>query len=143
MNIHQTDDFWELCRLQALPEEVRNYAPKVFAAITITKQLDAYGFKRPRYPPVFTFDSVRVWNPLSLQQVSKWTGASVKHLRALNPSLRRDSVPPGEKSFILRLPPSSAKNKFQIAYRNHLNKLDEETKRDYLIFDPGALQEFN
>jgi membrane-bound lytic murein transglycosylase D len=136
MEKYETTDFWELCQLRALPEEVRGYVPKVFAAIAITKNLEAYGLKRPRYPPIYTFDSVRVWNPLELELVAQWIDASVAHLRALNPSLRQDRLPPGKESFILRLPPGLVKDKFHVAYRNYLRKSNNgKESRDFLISD--------
>jgi len=128
-----TRDFWTLCRLKALPEEVRCYVPKVFAAITITKKLEAYRFKRPRFLPVYTYDSVRVWSPLELEQAARWMDISLEHLRALNPALRRDRIPPDDESFILRIPVFS-RDKFTAAYQNHLSLLhDGEGGVRYLI----------
>lgn len=119
---HKTKNFWKLSKNDALPKEVREYVPKVFAAILMTRDLEAYGFKRPRYLSVYAFDSVRVWNPLDLELIAGWIDSSVNHLRELNPSLRQDRLPPSKESFILHLP-IWGKDKFNAAYQNYLVKL--------------------
>jgi membrane-bound lytic murein transglycosylase D len=135
------EDFWELCRRKALPEEVRAYVPKVYAAIVISQQLEAYGFERPRHLPVYAYDSVRIWNPLRLEQVARWTEVPLKRLRSLNPSLSRDRLPPQKESFLLNLP-ELARESFDIAYQNYLRDMNRKTdERSYYIFDQDRLLE--
>jgi len=114
-----TKDFWTICKKGSLPRITRAYVPKILAAIKIARDLDGHDFESPRYLPVFDFDSTYVRSPIKLQQVADWVDVPVKQLRALNPALRQDRLPPG-KAFSLRLPPG-AKERFLLAYENYLN----------------------
>ncbi|NIP71973.1 MAG: hypothetical protein GWO16_02585, partial [Gammaproteobacteria bacterium] len=44
---------------------------------------------------------------LSLEALAEESGLSAKVLRDLNPALLRDTVPPGDKPYLLRVPPGS------------------------------------
>jgi len=116
---HREDDFWELATRRAVPRETAAFVAKVFAAISIAREMDAYGYGRPRYLPTDTADFVRVHSELSLQQVAQWVGSSVQELRVLNPVLRSDQVPIGDKAFSLRLPAQTGQ-KFNFAYQQFL-----------------------
>ena len=49
---HQTKDYWELVRRNALPQETQDYVPKILAAMMISKAPNLYGFRNldPHYP---------------------------------------------------------------------------------------------
>ena len=111
----------KLVRCGAFTKETREYVPKVFAAILIGRNLEAYGFSRPRYLPVHTFGSVQVENSLDLRLIARWIDSSLDDLRALNPSLRQDCLPPGEGNFILHLP-LWGKDRFNTEYQAYLDR---------------------
>ncbi len=113
-------DFWSLYQRRLLPRQTRRYVPKVMAAVYLVRNLEKYGFKRPRYLPIRYPARIAIRRPVTLRQIARWTGTTVKGLRRLNPSLLLDRIPPG-KSFTLRLPPPAAE-KFSSAYENHLNR---------------------
>lgn len=115
-----TKDFWTICKRGSLPRITRSYVPKILAAIKIARDLEDHNFKSPRYLPVIDFDSTYVKSPLKLQQVASWVNVPLKQLKTLNPSLRKDRLPP-DKGFSLRLPPG-AKEKFLLAYEGYLNQ---------------------
>jgi len=114
----RTTDFWTISKKGSLPRITRAYVPKILAAIKIARDLEHHDFDIPRYLPVFEYDSTYVKSPLKLQQVARWVNASVTQLRLLNPSLKRDCLPP-DQGFALRLPPG-AKKKFLLAYEAHI-----------------------
>jgi membrane-bound lytic murein transglycosylase D len=98
-----------------------SFVSKVYAAIVIARDLESFGFERPRFMPLDGSDFVWVHSNLSLQQVAQWVESSVEELRTLNPSLRSDHVPLGEEAFCLRLP-SQTSPKFKLAYQLYLSK---------------------
>jgi len=114
---HGTYDFWELRERRALPKQTRFYVPKIMAAVHICRDLDRYGFDRPRFLPVWAFTTVWVQQPLSLGQVAQWSGIPLKDLRRLNPALRKGKIPSG--GYRLRLPPAVVE-KFLSAYETYL-----------------------
>ncbi|WP_170180273.1 lytic transglycosylase domain-containing protein [Desulfoglaeba alkanexedens] len=117
---HRTDDFWELSARGGLPPQTRAFVPKIFAAVLLGANLEGNGFSRPRYLPIFDHTTILVRKPLSLVQVAGWIEGSVSDLRALNPSLKRDRLPP-KKGYRLRLP-TWAVTKFLSAYESHLKE---------------------
>jgi membrane-bound lytic murein transglycosylase D len=117
---HGTKDFWELCRRGALPGRTRAYVPKVLAAMHIMHDLDAYGFSTSRESSVYDFESIKVQEPLGLEEVAGWLDVPVDRMRELNPSLRTDRVPT-DSDFALRLP-SGARDRFDLAYEGYLRK---------------------
>ncbi|MBC7359291.1 MAG: lytic transglycosylase domain-containing protein [Desulfacinum sp.] len=114
---HGTHDFWELRERRALPKQTRFYVPKILAAVHICRDLDRYGFDRPRFLPVWAFTTVWVQQPLSLGQVAQWSGIPLKDLRRLNPALRKGKIP--SDGYRLRLPPAVVE-KFLSAYETYL-----------------------
>ncbi len=117
---YKSNDFWLLRDKRALPKQTRFYVPKIMAAVKICRNLEDYGFRRPRFMPVWAFTTVWVHRPLSLSQVARWSGVSINDIKRLNPALRRGRIPPG-KGYSLRLPPAVLE-RFLTAYENYLQK---------------------
>jgi membrane-bound lytic murein transglycosylase D len=113
-----TTDFWTIRKTGSLPRITRAYVPKILAAIKIARELEHHDFEVPRYLPAFEYDSTYVKSPLNLQEVARWVNATVTELRLLNPSLKRDCLPP-DQGFALRLP-AGTKKKFLLAYEAHI-----------------------
>jgi membrane-bound lytic murein transglycosylase D len=116
---HADGDFSRMLLSGRMPAS--GFVSKVYAAIVIARDLEGFGFERPRFMPLDGSDFVWVRSNLSLQQVAQWVESSVEELRTLNPSLRSDHVPLGEEAFCLRLP-SQTSPKFKLAYQQHLSK---------------------
>ncbi len=103
---HRTADFWRLARSGSLPEETRNYVPRVHAAILMARDPERYGLTIAPEPMVET-DVVPVEDAVDLQLVATCADTSVEELRDLNPALRRQATPLGEE-FELRVPEGTA-----------------------------------
>ncbi|HBD10489.1 MAG TPA: hypothetical protein DCZ69_19745 [Syntrophobacteraceae bacterium] len=110
-------DIWASACNGALPG--MTFVSKVYAAIVIARDLEGFGFERPRFIPLDGSDFVWVRGELSLRHVSRWVGATVEELRELNPSLLSDRLPSGDEAFCLRLP-SKTSPKFKLAYQRYL-----------------------
>lgn len=117
---NRVEDFWEVSGHRALPARTKAYVPKVLAAVHILRNIESYGFKNPGHLKSFEYESIWVKVPLKLEDVARWIDVPVSDLQALNPSLCLGSVPP-DSGFALRLP-SGGRDKFDVAFENHLRK---------------------
>ena len=108
-------DFWMMAHNAYLPEETRNYIPKLLAVLLIAKQPEKYGFTDLQYLDPISSDKVTVAGPTDLAVIAKLSGSSYDEIKALNPELKRWCTPPKQKSYQLNLP-AGTKEKFLAAY---------------------------
>jgi membrane-bound lytic murein transglycosylase D len=112
INRQKTDNFWDM----RLRKQTEDYVPFYMAATVIAKNPELYGF-HVEYDDPIEYDVISVNKCLSLKSVAKATGATLAHIRELNPELLRNVTPPYTKSYKLRIPPGS-KKKFLAALPN-------------------------
>ncbi len=93
-------DFWQLQKMNALPEQTKNYVPIILALALVAKDPGLYGIHVDADPGP-EFDSVSLEHSVSLRLVADATGATVDDLQALNPELIRGVTPP---DFVLNVP---------------------------------------
>ncbi len=98
-----TDNYWELCRLGALPRETRLYVPSVIAAALIDKNQEHYGFAVDPEDPM-EFETAKLEKPVDLRQVARVCGIAYEDLAELNPELRTFVTPRGGSGYDLRVP---------------------------------------
>jgi len=103
----QTNDFWLLSQKTSLKQETRNYVPKFIAAALIAAAPEKYGFGDVVYEAPMEYDEVSLQRPLRLETVAQLAGTTVEKIKELNPALLRNTTPPGETSFLLRVPSGS------------------------------------
>lgn len=94
-----TRDFWKL----KLPAQTRNYVPAFFAALTIARDAERYGFS-VQYDDPIAYETVEVDGGTRLSLIATFCNTSVKKIRAINPELRQGCAPPGGK-YALKVPP--------------------------------------
>ena len=99
-------DFWELYKLNVLPQETRNYVPIILALTLIAKDPARYGIDVTPDQPV-EIDRVQPGHPVDLRLVSETIDVDVDTLRLLNPQLLR-LVTPNDPRFVLRIPSGKA-----------------------------------
>ena len=99
----QSKDFWTLLAAGYIPRETRNYVPKYLASVIIASAPVAYGFSLPSGDP-FTYEEIAVPNSTDLGLIALFANTTVKHIKRLNPELRRGSTPPDMAPYVLRLP---------------------------------------
>jgi membrane-bound lytic murein transglycosylase D len=90
-------DFWHL----PLPDETRNYVPKLIALRAVLTNPSAYGITLPALGTTRYFTIVETGGQLDLQVAARLTGASLEELRRLNPGLIRSVTPPGSSHKLL------------------------------------------
>lgn len=88
-------DFWEISEY-TLPEETRDYVPKLIAALIIAKNPEKYGFTQIQYQKPEPFEKVAVPAQRSLRDISRISGIEYERLSDLNPSLIKGYTPPGD-----------------------------------------------
>jgi membrane-bound lytic murein transglycosylase D len=100
---YNTKDFWELCRSNAFSRETRDYIPKFIAATLIAKNPGLYGF--PVFDPskYVNVKNYTVEDSTDLDVIARCSGAPVKQILLLNPSLKQWATPPMVK-FVIHLP---------------------------------------
>jgi membrane-bound lytic murein transglycosylase D len=101
-----TKNFWTI--YPYIAQETRNYVPNILAVILIAKNPEKYGFKNIKPDAPLSYDVVQVPSATSLQLIADATDTSVDNIRALNPELRRDVTPRGDK-YNVRVPAGRSK----------------------------------
>jgi membrane-bound lytic murein transglycosylase D len=96
-------DFWHL----PLPEETREYVPKLLALRAIIADPAGHGIALPELANSSYFTSVDTGGQIDLQVAARLAGASLDKLQRLNPGLTRSITPPDSKHQIL-IPRASA-----------------------------------
>jgi membrane-bound lytic murein transglycosylase D len=90
----RTRNFWELSQFRrVLPKETVNYIPKFIAAVRIAEDPAKYGFTDIDFQPAFTFDSVVVEKPISLETLSSILKVDYDDMKLMNPRYKSDYVP--------------------------------------------------
>ncbi len=104
---HGTRDWWVLVEHETLPEETRNYVPKLIAAAIIGHHPELYGFDEVTPEPELRYQSVEVQGAVTLDVIAQCAGVGVEEIEALNPSLLRGSTPP-QGTTEVRIPEGTA-----------------------------------
>jgi membrane-bound lytic murein transglycosylase D len=109
---YNTNDFWELCRLEAgLPLETALYVPKIIAIAVVARNPAAFGLEGIEPDEPETFEVATVGPSVSLAAIAISTGADIHALRRLNPQLLDATTPPpssGPSMFAVRVPVGAA-----------------------------------
>jgi membrane-bound lytic murein transglycosylase D len=90
-------DFWHL----SLPEETREYVPKLIALRAIISNPDAYNITLPALAIAPHFSVVDTGGRLDLQVAAQLSGTPVEELQRLNPGLIRSTTPPDSPHTLL------------------------------------------
>jgi membrane-bound lytic murein transglycosylase D len=83
-------DFWSL----ALPNETRDYVPKLLALVTVIQNPTRYGVVLPTIPNKPFVSKVQLPKPIRLPLVAELTGLSIKEIMRLNPGYLGDTTHP-------------------------------------------------
>lgn len=101
------DDFFSLSQAKLLPNETRNYVPKLIAALYIGKNPQLFGFEVEQGSRAIETQSVKLTRPIALKDLATSANIDLKVLENLNPSLRVGVSPPPTATrpyFELRVP---------------------------------------
>jgi membrane-bound lytic murein transglycosylase D len=99
---YKTRDFWQLYARGALPQETRDYVPRIHAAMTIARDPERYGvIVTPQ--ELLDVEAVPLATPVDLNVAARCLGADVQSVIDLNPALKH-RVTPLEGEFALNVP---------------------------------------
>jgi membrane-bound lytic murein transglycosylase D len=87
-----------------LPQETRNYVPKILAAMIIGHNPGRYGFHLDNPSAPLLFDTVTVHDCLTIGTIAKAAGVSEDTIVSLNPALRRWCTPPNRSEYMVHVP---------------------------------------
>jgi membrane-bound lytic murein transglycosylase D len=82
----------------------RDFVAKFVASAIIAREPHRYGFHDVAYDPHLNYDEVLLNEPLTLKAIAGRTSTTVDAIVNLNPALLRNTTPPQDKPFLLRLP---------------------------------------
>ena len=91
----------------ALPNETRDYVPKIIAATLISKAPALYGFRDLNYQMPLSYESISVPGGTDLINLAGFLGVSEKYLKDLNPELIKGFIPRSVRSHRIRIPKGS------------------------------------
>jgi membrane-bound lytic murein transglycosylase D len=92
--------YWKI--IHDLPQETREYVPKILAAALLAGQAEHFGIEVERDLP-YLFDRVLLPGGTSLVSVADALGLPHSLIRQMNPHLIRGVTPPG-RSYLVRVP---------------------------------------
>jgi membrane-bound lytic murein transglycosylase D len=101
---HNTNDFWELYKYDALPRETKNYIPQLIAAAVIAKDPARYGFGNITFEDPIRFVEINVPPATPLTVIAKASSLDLAAVRSYNPELVRGITPPGTGGYEIKLP---------------------------------------
>ena len=115
--------YWDV--YDRLPRETRGYVPMFIAATLIASQPEAHGIESPNAAPAYAYDYVAVHGSmLTVNEIADLANTDADVIRALNPEVRRRTLPPSREKYYIRIPLGSYPT-FAWAYA----ELSEEKKR--------------
>lgn len=101
---HGTNDYWQLVKLNALPQETQDYVPKILAAMMIAKAPNLYGFRDidAQYPLQYEV----VWAPsgTDLESLADHLNITRKAIKDLNSELLLGYIPRQIDGHHIRIP---------------------------------------
>ena len=102
---YNTNDFYRLCEYEnAIPWETCLYTPKILAAAIIGHNRAAYGYDKLVAAPAEAWDELAVPTSATLAAIARIAEVNEADVRRLNPQLRHGRTPPGEASYVVRIP---------------------------------------
>lgn len=121
--------YWDM--YPYLPRETRGYVPQFIAFALIMSNPSAFGLPSGSSGPHYAYDLVPVEGMLSLADVAKMTGTDEATIKALNPELRRGTLPPSKSAYMLRIPLNTY-TQFAEAFE-HLPKEAKRPVSEYVV----------
>lgn len=101
--------FFALSAARRLPNETRNYVPKLMAAMIISKNPARFGFDVSEGSRALRTRGLALEKSIRLADLATSIDVDLKVLESINPELRLGVTPPGQEKapYILRVPESS------------------------------------
>lgn len=102
-----TSDYWELVRLNALPQETQDYVPKILAAMMISKAPNLYGFRNLEKSSPINYEKVIAPAGTDIDLLADQLNVTRKSLKDLNSELVAGYIPRHVGGHIIKIPDGS------------------------------------
>lgn len=104
--------FFALSAAKRLPNETRNYVPKLIAAMLISKNPTRFGFEVSEGSRALKTKTLAIQKSIRLSDLASAISVDQKVLESINPELRLGITPAGSEQspYLLRVPESSFRN---------------------------------
>lgn len=99
-----TADFNELARQEAIPSETAAYVPKIAAAAIVANNLERFGFDKVDVSRPVDAAEIAVPPGTPLKALAKAAGIATAQLRALNPDILGERLPPSGGDYLVMIP---------------------------------------
>jgi membrane-bound lytic murein transglycosylase D len=103
-NINYLDNFWDL--YERLPRETARYVPRFLATLHIMNDTAQYGLDTVVVDEPLKFETAEVSRQVQVTDIAEKIGVSGMTLKALNPELRYNILPPD--AYQLKVPPGTS-----------------------------------
>lgn len=100
--VQNPPSYWKMSPY--LPRETRGYIPQFIAFALIMSNPAQFGLPAESNGPEFAYDEIPVEGVLSLETIAEMVGTTEMEIQALNPELRRGTLPPSTGPYALRIP---------------------------------------
>jgi membrane-bound lytic murein transglycosylase D len=114
-------DFWEISRRGLIPQETREYIPKLIATAHFAQTLGRRGLERDWKAPV-RWQLVKIEKPLDIRLLAEAAGIPAENISAGNVELLYGITPPASRAYYLKVRAEDS-GSVQEAIRNHDGKL--------------------
>lgn len=101
-------DFWDLKESAYLRRETKSYVPKFMAAVLITRDPVAYGFRVPDIEPL-RYDEVVIPKSTDLGIIAYCIDSTYEMIKSLNPEIQGGVTPPDDPRYLLKIPQGKKK----------------------------------
>lgn len=118
--------FWRLKRgrgLFRIPKETYNYVPQILAVIDIYKNLEIYGFQKPKLVNKIDYEEIEIEGIVGFDVLSEITGISLENLSEMNPEYLNLMTDPTRNISFVKVPLGMGK-----LVQTKLNSLSENEK---------------
>jgi membrane-bound lytic murein transglycosylase D len=101
---YKTNDYWELVKYRALPQETQDYVPKILAALMIAKAPNLYGFRNidAHYP--LQYEVAYAPGGTDLELLADYLNVTRQSLKELNAELVLGYIPKQIQGHPIRIP---------------------------------------
>jgi membrane-bound lytic murein transglycosylase D len=94
--------FWDI--YTDIPRETRNYVPMFIATALIVSNPERFDVQPVQPGPTFAFHRVPVYGMHTLADIARLSASDATIVKALNPELTRNSLPPSSGAYWVRIP---------------------------------------
>jgi membrane-bound lytic murein transglycosylase D len=123
------NDFWTLGQKARLSEETRNFVPKFVAVSLMAADPQKYGLGDIQYEAPLDYEEVETETPLRLAAIAQMSETTLATIQELNPALLKNSTPPGDRWFRVKVPLQKA----EVFARSYHQEIERKSQQPQVV----------